>query len=305
MITPRGPKLASMALYIGWPLAYLFAFDIAVAVAYVYLGQQWIALPHIPLTIFGGAIGVIIGFRNNSSYARWWEARTLWGSIVNYSRTLARQAVTLITSQPEQPPQDELFAMRRTIIHYQIAFVHSLRCQLRKQEPWEELARVLGPEQVSSLRDQKNPAFEIQTRMGGAIEECFRRSWLDTIRWTALDSTLTALANAQGGAERIANTPMPKQYDYFPQLFVNLYCILLPLGMVANLGLFTPIGSTLVGFIFLALDKIGRDLEGPFDNTVHDVPLTSICRTIEINLRQQLGEPDVPAPLQPVRGVLW
>jgi putative membrane protein len=98
---------------------------------------------------------------------------------------------------------------------------------------------------------------------------------------------------------------MPKQYDYFPQLFVQMYCVLLPLALVTNMGWFTPLGSTLVGFMFLALDKIGRDLEDPFENTIYDVPLTSITTTIEVNLRQLLGETVLPEAKKPVRGVLW
>jgi putative membrane protein len=120
-----------------------------------------------------------------------------------------------------------------------------------------------------------------------------------------MDTTLNDLADAQGGAERIKNTPMPKQYDYFPQLFTHIYCLVLPLALIDSLGWYTPLGSTLVGFIFLALDKIGRDLEDPFENTLFDVPLTSITRGIEINLRQLLDEKDIPSPEQPIHGVLW
>jgi putative membrane protein len=98
---------------------------------------------------------------------------------------------------------------------------------------------------------------------------------------------------------------MPKQYDYFPQLFVHIYCILLPLALVTSMGWFTPLGSTLVGFMFLALDKIGRDLEDPFENTIYDLPLTSITTTIDINLRQLLGETTLPRETTPVGGVLW
>jgi putative membrane protein len=98
---------------------------------------------------------------------------------------------------------------------------------------------------------------------------------------------------------------MPKQYDYFPQLFVQIYCMLLPLALVTSMGWLTPLGSTLVGFIFLALNQIGRDLEDPFENTVFDVPLTSITVTIEINLRQLLGEKDLPQAVVPVDGVMW
>ena len=98
---------------------------------------------------------------------------------------------------------------------------------------------------------------------------------------------------------------MPKQYNFYPRMFIQMYCLLLPLALVQNMGWFTPLGSTLVGFIFLALDQIGRDLEDPFDNTIYDVSLTAITRTIEINLRQTLGEKHLPEPVAPVAGVLW
>jgi ion channel-forming bestrophin family protein len=305
MISPSSPNILRMLRYIGRPLALLFLFDIAVAIAYVYFGQQWLALPNLPLSIGGGVLGVILGFRNNACYSRWWEARTLWGSIVNYSRYLARQAVTLISVGAKPQDHEQVRDIHRRIVYYQIAYVNSLRCQLRDQEPWPELDPFLSKEEIESLRSEKNAAAEIQRRMTLLIQESFHRGWLGAIQLGLIDNSLTELANAQGGSERIKNTPMPKQYDYFPKLFVDAYCILLPLGMVANLGLLTPIGSTLVGFVFLALDKIGRDLEHPFNNSVHDVALTSICRTIEINLKQYLGETDLPAPIEPVRGVLW
>jgi putative membrane protein len=291
--------------YIGGLLALLLLFDVGVVVAYVYFGQQWLALPHLPLSIGGGALCVILGFRNSSCYARWWEARTLWGRIVNYSRCVARQAVTFISAGDRPPDQEQARDVRRRIVYYQIAYVNSLRCQLRGQEPWPELGPFLSKEEIESLRGAKNVAAEVQRRMGLLIQESFHRGWLDRAQVVLLDNALTELANAQGGCERIKNTPMPKQYDYFPRLLVHASCILMPLGMVASLGVLTPIGSTLLGFVFCALEKIGRDLEHPFHNSVHDVPLTSICRTIEINLKQYLGETDLPAPVEPVGGVLW
>ncbi|HMF36982.1 MAG TPA: bestrophin family ion channel, partial [Isosphaeraceae bacterium] len=163
----------------------------------------------------------------------------------------------------------------------------------------------LSKEEIDSLRGEKNVAAEIQRRMALLIQDGCRRGWLDAIQLGLLDSGLTELANAQGGCERIKHTPMPRHYDYFIRFFIQVYCVVLPFGMVANLGLLTPIGSSLLGFGFLALESIGRDLEHPFDNSVHDVAMTSMCRTIEINLKQYLGEADLPAPVEPVRGVLW
>jgi putative membrane protein len=167
------------------------------------------------------------------------------------------------------------------------------------------LNRLLHEEDIASLRSQQNVPLAIQQRIASLLTKCFNHGWIDTVRWAALGGTPGDLANAQGVAERIKNTPMPKQYDLFPRLFVRIYCLLLPLGMVINLKLLTPIGSTMIGFIFLAVDQIGRDLEAPFENREHDTPLNAITRTIEINRKRMLGDADIPEPEKPVRGVLW
>jgi putative membrane protein len=305
MIVPTGRYFPRMVRDILRPLGLLLVLDLVVVVAYVCFEQHWLALPGLPLSVGGGVIGVILGFRNNSSYGRWWEARTLWGTIVNYSRCLARQAITYISDNNDPSELDQVRSARRRAVHLQIASVNALRCQLRGQEPWSELSKFLGSEEVESLGLARNPAAEIQRRMASLFQDCRRRGWLDAISLSLMDQSLTALANAQGGCERIKNTPLPKQYDYFPRLVVQVQCLLLPFGMVANLGLLTPIGASLLGFVFLALEKIGRDLEHPFNNSVHDIALTSFCRTIEIDLKQHLGETDLPSPLEPVQGVHW
>jgi ion channel-forming bestrophin family protein len=190
-------------------------------------------------------------------------------------------------------------------VYHQIAYVHALRQHLRGLEPWAELVPLLSEQELNELRDEKNVPLAIQQQMGVLLRECQLRGWIDMMHWRALDANLDDLVDAQGGAERIKNTPMPKQYDYFPQLFVQMYCIMLPLALVTDMGWYTPLGSTLVGFMFLALDKIGRDLEDPFENTIYDLPLTAITTTIEVNLRQLLGETVLPEATKPVLGVLW
>ncbi len=304
MILPKGPQLGRMLHYVGWRIAALFAWDVAIVLAYKVLHWEWVGSRHIPLALYGGAIGVIVGFRNNSAYARWWEARALWGQIVNNSRSLARQVVTTLRStHPQDNPA--LAALQTEIVYHQIAYVHALRQHLRGLAPWDDLAPLLPPAVLDALRHQKNVPLAIQRHISGLLIQARTLGWIDALEWQAIDGNLDDLIDAQGGAERIKNTPMPKQYDYFPMLFVQIYCLMLPIGLVENLGWFTPLGSTVVGFMFLALDKIGRDLEDPFENTVYDLPLTSITTTIETNLRQLLGEVNLPAPATPVAGVLW
>ena len=119
-----------------------------------------------------------------------------------------------------------------------------------------------------------------------------------------MERVLIDIANAQGGMERIKNTPLPNGFRFFPNLFTRVFCVLLPIALVESLGLATPIGSTLIGLVFLAVLSIGEDLTDPFANSVHDVPLTAMCRTIEIDLLQTAGLP-APEPLTPDHGVLW
>lgn len=301
MLVSRRPRLGRLIGYVGWPVLLLLVYDFAVVFSYEVLDWKWLGSPHVPLTLYGSAIGIIVGFRNNSSYGRWWEARQLWGSVVNNSRSFARQALTGLRSVND--PESAL--VQKKLVYRQIAYVHALRAHLRGLQPWDELVRLLPADELSLMRVQRNVPLALQQRQGMLARECRDRGWLDPIAWQSIDRSIDDLADAQGGCERIKNTPMPKQYDWFPQLFVQIYCFFLPLGMVQDLHWFTPIGSTLVGFMFLALDKIGRDLEDPFDNSIFDVPLTSITRGIEINLRQLLGETELPEPTVPDRDVLW
>ncbi|MDE1175993.1 MAG: bestrophin family ion channel [Edaphobacter sp.] len=304
MIVPRTRSLVLHTIsYVGLPLLGLLAYDILVVVAYRMGYLQWAAFEQIPLSLFGSVIGVILAFRNTSSYARWWEARTLWGSIVNNSRSWGR----LVTTTMRTGPQNNAgFAEQQNkLVYLQIAWVHALRQHLRKLDPLADITNVLPENEIAALKGQNNVPAAIQQKQSLLLRESLDNGWIDMAQWHAMNQSLDDLVDAQGGAERIKNTPMPRQYDYLPQLCAQMFCFLLPLTMVSSLGWFTPLGSTLVGFIFLTLDKIGRDLEDPFDNTIHDIPLTSITRIIEINLRQMLGEKDVPQPTQPVDDILW
>jgi putative membrane protein len=226
--------------------------------------------------------------------------------VVNNSRSLARQVLTMITApRPDPEVELDLEGTKRRLILLQIAWVHALRNHLRRTPLWPDLAGLIPEQDIACLKSHDNVPLAIQQMQAEIISQCMRRGWIDEIRWATLDRTLSSLMDCQGASERIKNTPMPRVYDFFIRLFINIFCIVLPVGMVASLGLGTPIGSALVGFMFLALDKIGRDLETPFENLPQDIPLTAISRTVEINLKQMIGENSIPEPLLPVNGVLF
>lgn len=304
MIAPRERDVRKLLTYVGRPLLVLVLYDLAVVVAYKVLRWDWVALPHIPLALFGSAVGIIVAFRNQSSYARWWEARTLWGVVISSSRNWARKVTTVMIPLSDAEAE-ELKVVQRELVYHQIAFAHALRQYLRGLEPWELLKPLLSEQELSELRDARNVPLAIEKQMSALLRQCEVRGWIGIEQWRSLDANLDDLIAALGGTDRIKNTPMPKQYDYFPGLFVEMYCVMLPLGLVTNMGWYTPLGSTVVGFIFLALDKIGRDLDDPFENTIYDVPMTALTTTIEVNLRQLLGETALPESEKPVGDVLW
>jgi len=290
-----------------WPWALrrllgLLMFDITIALLYTELHVKFVSIPDIPLGMMGGALSIFLAFRNSSAYERWWEARNLWGSLVNNARTFARQVLTLVDPAHPEVEKDEL---RGELAELQITYVHALRCHLRGQNPFPEMRPNAPPDLVVWLRTQQNVPIAILQRMAERTRALYDLGRLDTIRFAAMDDTLTALCNVQGACERIKNTPLPRQYEYFPRLLVGMYTVLLPLGQVGNMGLWTPMASTLVSMIFLCLEVIGRDIEDPFESTVNDTPMSSLTRAIEINLRQGLRLGKVPREIRPVDGFVF
>lgn len=281
-------------------LVMLFLFDVSVASLYS-LGYQQVALSSLPLGTIGAALSVFLAFRNNSAYGRWWEARILWGGLVNWSRSFARQALIFL------PPRggEEVLRQQRTLVHYQIAFVCALRCHLRQHSPWAELTGILGEKDTRALRGDDNVPSAILVEMGRRVRSAYDEGLIDSFQFVRLEETLSELTNIQGACERIKNTPLPRQYDYFPRMLVSFYCLMLPFGLVAGMGMLTPLASTAISFIIISLESVGRELEDPFENTVHDTPMTALSRTIEINLRQQLEEATTPPKAHPVHGFLY
>ena len=279
------------------PLVALFVLDTLVTVAYVGLGWTNIVPSGLPLPLLGTGLAVFLGVRNNTAYARWWEARTLWGAIVNASRNFVRSLDLMVLPT-------EALSLRQDLVHHQVAWVHALRASLRREEVGSEIRDILPGPLVERVLGRANVPYAIQIEMADRLAEARRLGWIDAIEAQALNATLSTLTDGQGGLERIRNTPMPQQYASFSRVFVSAYCLLLPFGIVPDLNILTPIGSAVIGFVFLALDESGRHLEDPFARSKYDVPMSAITRTIEIDLRQANGETDVPAPIRAVRGVL-
>lgn len=299
MITSRLPKTVSAWRPLIVPAAVLLTWDVAVTVAFK---AGWIDFRGVTIqyTLYGTAIALFLGFMVNASYARWWEARTLWGSIVNHSRSLARQTTTLLdTSVP-----DARHRLVDEMVQAQIAYVQSLRTSLREQPLASEVSTYLDGAELERVRRATNAPTAVLTHIGRLLSEARRREMANDISQVQIESTLSTLTDAQGGLERIKKTPLPMQYRLLPSFFARAFCIILPFAVYQDLQWWTPIGSGLIGMMFLLAVQVGRDLADPFLDRVHDVPMTAICRSIEIDLLEMIGA-DTPEAVGPVAEVLW
>ena len=264
------------------------------------------AAPWIPsgaIGAFGSALAIFLAFRNQSAYARWWEARKLWGTIVNESRTWARRALSCVGTQRESP-HPEAVELSQELVARQIAWVKTLASQLRGEgtPPREALAPFLSPRD-DALFEAPNAATFLLHLQGLDLARAQREGWLSELREQLLHETLSGLVDAQGGCERIKGTPFPRQYDSFPRAFTYAYVIYLPFYLVEALGWLTPLVSWPLCVAFLILEFSGRVLEDPFEPNRYATATGAIGNTIERDLQFLLGRP-LPEPHEVQDGVL-
>jgi putative membrane protein len=266
--------------YVGWSLFWLLVWDVAVTMDAMLVASYNIELPLMPLTLLCSALVVLISFRNTTVYNRWWEARTLWGAMVNSSRSYGREVMTLIDGEGggEDNPVKAILLKRH------VAYLHALRSHLTGEADVSSLSDLLPAHEISEAAHTNNLPNDILSGSADILAREFSAGRLDSIRLARLESTMVDISNWQGGMERIANTPLPYPYVYFPRLFSTVFCVLMPLSLVPTLGWFTPAISTVVGCMLLALDRIGADLHAPFGNSQHRIRMDDLCQTIEKNL---------------------
>ncbi|MBK9292463.1 MAG: hydrogenase [Bacteroidetes bacterium] len=290
-------------------------FSVAIATL-VYImhnqGISAIALPFSVSAILGSALAIFIAFRNNSAYGRWWEARSLWSGILNSSRVLARLVITFTDSHAHQQNYDRERSekFKKAMIYRIIAWAHALRLHLRRQEDWNTIKPLLSEEEYNDMLQSHNKPNFLHLAMGRDIYKAMANGTLGGFDSFQMEGQLLALANFQAGSERIKNTPLLRQYDYFTRLFLYVFMFLLPFSLVRD---FTTMGtpwlmipvSVVICFVFAIIGKVGEVNENPFENKITDVPLTYICNNIERDLREMLGEQDLPPKVVPDKGFLF
>lgn len=260
-----------------------------------------ITLTTIPFTLIGLPLAIFLGFRNNVAYDRFWEARKLWGELVHKSRSLSRQCQSLITHPDTATASLGLTDVRVRMIFRAIAYAHALRHQLRDvtTASTELKSLLLQPEWQQMVKSSNQSDF-LMLKMGQDLGLCLKEGRIDSCLASSIDATLSAMTAAAAGCERIKSTPMPFSYTLLLHRTAYLYCFLLPFGLVDSIGFMTPFVVAIVTYTFFGLDALGDEIEEPFGTDSNDLPLNAICRTIEINLRESLGDEEIPSPLVPV-----
>ena len=314
MIVKRNFHPLKVWKYVKKPMLFVLFWSIAIWCTFYFTKVESLAINFTPIGVLGSALAIFVAFRNNSAYGRWWEARKLWGGIVNSSRVLSRLIITFTDSHSHQDNynKERSESFKKELVYNCIAWVHTLRLHLRKQESWQEVKPFLSNEEFKEFLKFKNKPNYVHLIMGKKIYESMANGTLGGFDSFQMEGQLLALTNYQGGCERIKNTPLPRQYDFFTRVFVYLFALMLPFGLLSFFQnvhslswLIIPL-SFLIALVFVIMERTGAANEDPFENSVTDVPLTAICNTIEIDLKQMLSNEEVlPEKLEPFNGYLY
>jgi ion channel-forming bestrophin family protein len=267
----------------------IFCISIIAVAANEHILKLTVKLNPTPFSLIGIALAVFLGFRNNASYDRWWEARKLWGQLLNESRSMTRQALTLPRESLDSADVREFIQVLGTL-------PHALRHQLRKTDPAEDLkTRLPAPLYERVMTARYRPAA-LMLWLGEWVQRHARTGAIDPMAVLAFDRNLNGLSDVIGGCERIVSTPLPFAYSVMIHRTVYFFCASLPFGLVDSIGIFTPLFSVFVAYTFMAHEAIASQIEEPFGTDDNDLALTVMSAMIEDAVRDLLGEPTLATP---------
>ena len=343
MVADKRIKFNEIFEWTKFHILWITLWAISAVAIYKFTGWNWLAMPWLPLSIVGTAVAFYVGFKNNSSYDRMWEARKIWGAITNDSRSLGICVKAYISNQftSEKYSEAELNQIKRKIIMYNIAWLYQLRRQLLIIANWEhanqkghyrrvaeryrnngigqfekelvgtELKNYLTEVDEKSISKFANPAVQLIDYQSTFFAELRQGDLIDDFRHIEFQNLLRSFYEHQGKAERIKKFPLPRQYANASFYFIGIFIFFLPFGMVGEMsklgewGVWMSIPFTvLIGWIYIMMELIGDYSENPFQGMGNDTPMLSICRNIEIDLLEMLGENNIPAPIAIKHGIL-
>lgn len=333
--------------FAGWHIVWLTAWAVIVPVFVEYLhslNYHGFKVPWLPVSLVGTAVAFYVGFKNNSSYDRLWEARKIWGAIVNSSRSWAASVRGYVGNQFTEKDKSELEInghVRRLIMRH-IGWLYTLRSQLLIPTQWEHLGqggrmakyteirmqrfgvglfsdevtkdtlpKCLPTDEMDRLLNAKNTATQIIDQQSQDLKELRSLDLIDDFRHMELQKILNDFYTHQGQCERIKKFPLPRQYGSASFIFIGIFIFLLPFGLVAEFhdlsewGAWISIPFTVVvGWVFFLMELVGDYSENPFEGLGNDIPMLALCRTIKIDLLEMLGDDDLPESIEPVNDVL-
>lgn len=328
----------------GRQVFYLTLWSAFVVLLYEYLQLEWVDLPKTPLLIIGTAVAFYLGFKNTHAYERLWEARKIWGAIINDSRAFGASVRAYIGNIQKGDGFDgaALHGMHKKLIYRHLAWCYALRSQLLVPTPWEhirqgkqmqkriaqkmkdlgatphhegvqkeDLESFLEKNELETVLNFNNTATQIIDFQAQEIADLRTKNLINDYYHTKLQDLLDKFYDHQGKSERIKKFPLPRQYGSSSFFFVMIFIILLPLVMITEFHKLGPIAvwltvpfSVLVSWVYLMMEMVGDYSENPFEGLGNDIPMLAICRTIEIDLKEMLREADIPPPIQAKNGIL-
>ncbi|HZI26428.1 MAG TPA: bestrophin family ion channel [Chryseolinea sp.] len=323
--------------FISWRMILYSLFTGLLAIfTYRYLGWYWVAIPWLPVSLIGTAVAFYVGFKNNQSYDRGWEARKVWGSIVNLSRAFAATSKAFI-KRSEEPTisSDSISQEIKILLNRHLAWLHALKHAMRQRSAWEhdlpasrrqrrffekrinfstfaaDAAACLSREDLERLKDKHNAATQLLDMQSQHLAMLMAKGWIDDYKHVELQRFIKDMYAEQGATERIKNTPLPRQYSTSSHLFILIFTFLLPFAMLHEFDKTTDLMwlmlpfNLVVSWVFSLMEYTGDYSENPFEGLINDVPIYSIVRNIEIDLKELMGEKDVPERMKPVMDVIF
>lgn len=338
MIVQKFIPLRGVMVFAGGHLIWLSIYAILIALIYKFAGWHWIVIPWVPIALIGTTVAFYLGFKNSQAYDRMWEARKIWGAIVNSSRSWGVMVNAFV--QNPQYSQEEIERIKAKLIYRHIAWLYTLREQLLIPTQWEHVSLnkhfgsinvkrrehygagrfsdYLAKNQEKKYFSEKhlwensaNAATQIINIQSQEIMALKNADCLDLFYQLKLQETLNEFYTHQGQAERIKKFPFPRQFANSSFLLNTIFIILLPLGLVGEFSKLGEYGvwlmipfAILVSWVFIVMELVGDYSENPFEGLLNDIPMLSLCRTIEIDLLQIIDEKEIPKPIQAINNIL-
>lgn len=334
MHSGKSYKLSEFLLWTRRNIYITLIISIVPVVLYQVFDLKFIAIPWTVVALLGTATAFIVGFKNTQTYNRTWEARQIWGAILNSSRAFGTMSRDFLDN-PEKTKE---------LVYRHFAWLTALRYAMRDSRAWEttskaynseykafydipekettletELAKYISADELKYILTTKNKAVQLMSLQSKTIKQLFANKEIDSYQFVEMQKAIKDFYDQQGRSERIKNFPYPRQFATINSFFIKLFCLLLPFGMLKEFdklndgltGIFQgnmvwlviPF-SVLISWVYTSLEQVGESTENPFEGSANDVPISQMSRTIEIDMREMLGETELPPALQPKNNII-